>query len=268
MEIYILYSHTHQSFFFFHHWFWVVIQNSFSLRYKIVLSSSILVAFLIFGIFLGLKYETAFPGGSDGKHTTCNAGDLGSIPGSGRSPGEGRWASTLVFFPGEFHGQRSLAGCSPWGRKDDSNSSNDYENWIWELPSPDCTKVWQPLCWSCLLIPSWDFCLSGVHFTTLSCLFPFPSHFIFKFFILKYITLKSDQIRSVAQSCLTLCDPMNHSAPGLPVHHQLPEFTETHVHRVSDAIQPSHPLSGTVLWNYFIRVNIMRIYSLRNNKLI
>ena len=50
------------------------------------------------------------------------------------------------------------------------------------------------------------------------------------------------QIRSVAQSCPTLCDPMNRSTPGLPVHHQLPEFTETHVHRVSDAIQPSQPL--------------------------
>ena len=49
--------------------------------------------------------------------------------------------------------------------------------------------------------------------------------------------MKSDQIRSVAQSCPTLCDPMNHSTPGLPVHHQLPEFTQTHVHRVSDAIQ-------------------------------
>ena len=56
-------------------------------------------------------------------------------------------------------------------------------------------------------------------------------------------SVRSDQIRSVAQSCLTLCDPMNRSTPGLPVHHQLPEFTETHVHRVSDAIQPSHPLS-------------------------
>ena len=53
-----------------------------------------------------------------------------------------------------------------------------------------------------------------------------------------------DQIRSVAQSCPTLCDSMNRSMPGLPVHHQLPEFTETHVHRVSDAIQPSHPLSS------------------------
>ena len=53
----------------------------------------------------------------------------------------------------------------------------------------------------------------------------------------------SDQIRSVAQLFPTLCDPMNCSMPGLPVHYQLPEFTETHVHRVSDAIQPSHPLS-------------------------
>jgi len=52
------------------------------------------------------------------------------------------------------------------------------------------------------------------------------------------------QIRSVAQSCPTLCDPMNRRMPGLPVHHQLPEFTETHVHRGSDAIQPSHPLSS------------------------
>ena len=52
------------------------------------------------------------------------------------------------------------------------------------------------------------------------------------------------QIRSVAQSCPTLCYPMNRSTPGLPVHHQLPEFTQTHVHRVSDAIQPSHPLSS------------------------
>ena len=48
-----------------------------------------------------------------------------------------------------------------------------------------------------------------------------------------------------AQSCLTLCDPMNRSTPDLPVQHQLPEFTETHVHRVSDAIQPSHPRSSS-----------------------
>ena len=47
-----------------------------------------------------------------------------------------------------------------------------------------------------------------------------------------------------AQSCLTFCNPMNRSTPGLPVHHQLPEFTQTHDHQVSDAIQPSHPLSS------------------------
>ena len=50
------------------------------------------------------------------------------------------------------------------------------------------------------------------------------------------------QFSSVTQSCTTLCDPMNRSMPGLPVHHQLPESTQTHVHWVGDAIQPSHPL--------------------------
>ena len=51
-----------------------------------------------------------------------------------------------------------------------------------------------------------------------------------------------DQFSSVAQLCLTLCDPINHSSPGIPVHHQLPESTQTHVHGVGDAIQPSHPM--------------------------
>ena len=51
-------------------------------------------------------------------------------------------------------------------------------------------------------------------------------------------------VSSVTQSCPTLCDPMNFSTPGLPVHHQLPEFTQTHIHQVGDAIQPSHPLSS------------------------
>ena len=54
----------------------------------------------------------------------------------------------------------------------------------------------------------------------------------------------SVQFSSVTRSCPTLCDPMNHSTPGLSVHHQLLEFIQTHVHRVSDAIQPSHPLSS------------------------
>ena len=89
------------------------------------------------------------PGGSDGKASAYSAGDPGTIPGWGRSPGEGN---------GKPHQYSSV------------------------------------------------------------------------------------QFSSVAQSCLTLCDPINRSTPGLPVHHQLPEFTQTHVHLVSDAIQLSHPL--------------------------
>ena len=56
--------------------------------------------------------------------------------------------------------------------------------------------------------------------------------------------ISSVQFSSVAQSCPTLCNPMNRSTPGLPVHHKVPEFTQTQVHRVSDAIQPSHPLAS------------------------
>ena len=62
--------------------------------------------------------------------------------------------------------------------------------------------------------------------------------------IYAWMTVYSVQFSSVAQLCLTLCNPMNCSTPGLPVHHQLPEFTKTHVHQVGDAIQPSHPLSS------------------------
>ena len=58
------------------------------------------------------------------------------------------------------------------------------------------------------------------------------------------VDFSSVQFISVAQSCPTLCDPMNRSTPGLPVHDHLPEFMQTHAHQVSDAIQPSHPLSS------------------------
>ena len=58
------------------------------------------------------------------------------------------------------------------------------------------------------------------------------------------LTLKCIQFSSVAQSCLTLCNHMDCSTPGFPVHHQLPELAQTHVHQVGDAIQPSHPLSS------------------------
>ncbi|XDA75027.1 hypothetical protein R6Z07F_005254 [Ovis aries] len=74
----------------------------------------------------------------------------------------------------------------------------------------------------------------------LSCIQGYRYH-LSKFHIYAF---SSVQFSSVTQSCPTLCDPMNRSTPGLPVHHQLPEFTQTHIHRVSDAIQSSHPLSS------------------------
>ena len=67
-----------------------------------------------------------------------------------------------------------------------------------------------------------------------------PSHFTLSWF-------SSVKFSSVAQSCLTLCNPMNRSTSALPVHHEPPEFTQTHAHQVSDAIQPSHPLSAPSL---------------------
>ena len=70
------------------------------------------------------------------------------------------------------------------------------------------------------------------------------------------------QFSSVAQSCPTLCDPMDYSTPGLPVHHQLPKLAQTHVHRVGDAIQPSHPLSSLLLLSIFPSI---RVFS---NKLV
>ena len=71
----------------------------------------------------------------------------------------------------------------------------------------------------------------------------FLSHLRF-FGIIGELYIYSFQFSSVVQSCLTLCNPMNRSTPGLPVHHQLLEFTQTYVHPVSDDIQPSHPLSS------------------------
>ena len=73
---------------------------------------------------------------------------------------------------------------------------------------------------------------------------PFNEHPGIIYFRMHWLDLLAVQFSSVAQSCPTLCDPMNCSTPGLPVHHQLLEFTQTHILWVSDTIQPSHPLSS------------------------
>ena len=101
-----------------------------------------------------------------------------------------------------------------WDTSHTASLSFFLSQWVWRtlstVPENEAWCLWcvQPL----LPIPGLSSCLSSVQFS------------------------------SVAQSCPTLCDPMNRSTPGLLVHHQLPELTQTHVHWVSDAIQPSHPL--------------------------
>ena len=91
--------------------------------------------------------------------------------------------------------------------------------------------------------PTWSCCMSFLMY----CWILFAKILLrnFEFIFISDIGLFSlVQFSSVTQSCPTLCDPMNRRTPGLPVHHQLPEFTQTHVHQVTDAIQPSHPLSS------------------------
>ena len=82
-----------------------------------------------------------------------------------------------------------------------------------------------------------------------SMVLKFPSsahtaHCIYLFCFHLEMRILAPSVSSVTQSCPTLCDPMNRSTPGLPVHHQLPEFTQTHMHQVGHAIQASHPLSS------------------------
>ena len=96
-------------------------------------------------------------------------------------------------------------------------------------------------------------CHTMLSFPFLNCvgsLLPPPVFLLFFFFCLlgslpSFSFFQFFQFSSVAQLCPTLCDPMDCSMPGLPVHHQLLEFTQTHVHRVGDASQPSHPLSSS-----------------------
>ena len=139
----------------------------------------------IFSSFYSLpRWELGFPGGSDGKASACNAGDLSSISGLGRSPGGGHGNPCQYSCLENPHGRRSLVGYSPWGCK--------------EL---DLTE----------------------RLSTAQDRGPLLAH------ITLCSVVVSVQFSSVAQSYPTLCDPMNHSTPGLPVH-QLPESTQTHVH--------------------------------------
>ena len=97
-----------------------------SLPCKVTIASFVVICQEVLWDFKG------FPGGSDSKESTCNAGDLGLIPGSGNIPWRREWQPTPVFLPGEFHGQRSLVGYSPWVHKE-----SDTAEWLtlslWDL---------------------------------------------------------------------------------------------------------------------------------------
>ena len=142
---------------------------------------------------------------------------------------------SILALPEKFHGQRNLVRYSPWGNRE--LDTTEHLSTQHKMPWPH----WRLLVWTgpghtgryqgSIHTDQQDDAVCVLH----------PCQLDSILFSLNF-TLWSDQIRSVAQSCPTLCEPMNGSTPGLPVHHQLPEFTETHVHRVSDAIQPSHTL--------------------------
>ena len=164
-------------------WFGTLLQSFNIWSWTFLMSLNILPLKTCLGIF---------PSGSAGKESTCNAGDtgdVGSIPGLGRSPGGGS-------------GNHLQYSCL-------ENSMDRGAWWAMVRGSQRVRQDWVTNAKTCFMAV-WYF---------LCC-------------------------RSVTQSCPTLCDPMNCSTPGFSVLHQLPELSQTHVHRVSDAIQASHPLSS------------------------
>ena len=120
-------------------------------------------------------------------------------------PWRRKWQPTPVFLPGKSHGQRSLVGCSPWSHKRVRHDLGTKQKQQRKL------KICKPYTLKNAFL---DMCYAFLVY----------------------------QFSSVAQLCSTLRDPMNRSTPGLPVHHQLLESTQTYVHWVGDAIQPSYPL--------------------------
>ena len=136
-------------------------------------------------------------------------------------PWRRKWQPTPVILPGKSHGQRNLVGHNPWGCK---RVRHNWTHTTYHTNHLPCLAVivedgyYYYLCFTKDEMNLWEVVKYAVQFSSV-----------------------------VTQSCPTLCNPMNHSTPGLPVHHQLPEFTQIHVHRVDDAIQPSHPLSSPSL---------------------
>ena len=175
---------------------------------------------------------------------------MGFHPWVGKIPWRRKWQPTPVFLPGKLQGQKSLVGYSQWVAKSQTQLRDlattllskllllsrvqlFCDPWTVAHQAPLSMRFPRQEYWSGLPIPSpGDLLNPGTE--------PISPALAGRCFTTKL----SVQFSSVAQSCPTLCNPMNRSTPGLPVHHQLPEFIQTHIHRVSDAIQPSHPRSS------------------------
>ena len=136
--------------------------------------------------------------------------------------------------------------CSPWdslgqstGMGSLSHLQGNFPIQRWNPGLPHCRRILYQLSHKGCSINMWTQIESGLSL----CLFlwGYKPYWIKDISFWPHLTF---QFSSVAQSCLTLYDPINRNTPGFPVHHQLRKFTQTHVHRVSDAIQPSHPLSS------------------------
>ena len=157
-----------------------------------------------------MDISTGFSGGISGKESACQCRRhkrCRFVPWVRKIPWRRAWQPASVFLPGESHGQRRLVGCSP--------------------PAPNPSQHQGLFQW----VNSLHEVAKGLEFQL--------QHQSFQW------TPRTDSewpSVQVSRSVVPLCDPMNRSTPGLPVHHQLPESTQTHVHWVSDAIQPSHPL--------------------------
>ena len=157
-----------------------------------------------------------------------------------------------VPFPWQVIYSTHILGVPSWVSSVTASNQKAVDEWIrrrgrWSLEVTLHWGLWAPKSFVSFLRGCWHILTGFVFFTCLAifCCWQVPPVIV----LLQFSSgespfLSSVQFSSVPQSCLTLCDPMDCSTPGFPVHHQLPEFSQTYVHWVGDAIQPSYPLSS------------------------